>query len=72
MATEELKIVHMADGCAIKVKLLGWNSNKSLMIAHHGAPGLSTHKEPEAQLGALADVFRILLFDIRRSGARDK
>jgi proline iminopeptidase len=72
MATEELQTVQMSDGCGIKVKILGEGSNKPLMIAHHGAPGLSTHKEPEVQFSWLAETFKILLFDMRGCGASDK
>jgi hypothetical protein len=37
---EELQTVHMSDGCAIKVKIIGDGPGKPLMIAHHGAPGV--------------------------------
>ena len=72
MATEELQVVHMSDGCAIKLTILGDGPGKPLMIAHPGAPGLSTHKEPAVQFGALVDIFRVLVFDPRGSGASDK
>ena len=71
--SEDLQTVHMADGCAIKVKILGDDgSDKPLMIAVQGAPGLSTHGEPAAQFGFFADTFRVLVADMRGSGASDK
>ena len=68
----DLQTVHMSDGCAIKVKILGDGPNKPLVIAHHGAPGLSTYMEPAAQFGFLADIFRVLVYDMRGSGESDK
>jgi proline iminopeptidase len=62
----------MSDGCAIKLKILGDVPGKPLLIAHHGASGLCTHKEPAAQFGAFADTFRVLVFDSRGSGNSDK
>jgi proline iminopeptidase len=41
------------------------------IIAHHGAPGLSSRKEPRAALGPLADRFRVVVFDARGSGESD-
>ena len=70
--TDHLQTVHMSDGCAIKLKILGDEPNKPLMIAIHGAPGLSTLGEPAAQFGAFADKFRVLVPDMRGSGSSDK
>ncbi|KAK5127621.1 hypothetical protein LTR85_006961 [Meristemomyces frigidus] len=64
--------VHLSDGCAIRAKLLGDEPGKPLMIAHHGAPGLSTHLEAEAAYGDFADKFRVLVFDMRGCGDSDK
>ena len=73
MSTSDLQTVTMSDGCDIKVKLIGDDgANKPLVIAHHGAPGLSTHKEPEAQFSWLTETFKILFFDMRGCGASDK
>ena len=65
--------VQMDDGVRLHVKLLGEDSNptKPLLIAHHGAPGLSTHLEPESTFGFLSGIFRVLVFDARGSGVSD-
>ncbi|MGH8867457.1 MAG: alpha/beta fold hydrolase [Actinomycetes bacterium] len=39
-----------------------------VLIAHHGAPGLGTRAEPRASFGALADTYRVVVFDARGSG----
>lgn len=39
-----------------------------LLIAHHGAPGIGSQREPLAAFGWLADTFRVLTFDARGSG----
>lgn len=41
------------------------------IIAHHGAPGLSTHAEPKTSFGPLADAHQVISFDARGSGASD-
>jgi proline iminopeptidase len=66
-------LVQMDDGVHLNVKVLGNDSKstKPLLIALHGAPGLSTHAEPEASFSFLSDVFRVLVFDARGSGASD-
>ncbi|KAJ7159296.1 alpha/beta hydrolase fold protein [Mycena crocata] len=61
----------LSDGANIVVKVLGDGPGKPLLIVHHGAPGLSTHTEPEASFGFLADTFRIIVYDARGSGASD-
>lgn len=68
---EDLVDVRMSDGCVLKVKLVG-DSSKPLMIANHGAPGLSTHKEPLMWCRIFLDKFRLLVFDMRGSGESDK
>jgi len=40
----------------------------SPIIAHHGAPGLSTHEEPKNAFGPLADKHTIITYDARGSG----
>ena len=61
--------VQLSDGANIRVRSLDINDKrKPLLIALHGAPGLSSHKEPEAAYTFLGDRFRILIFDARGSG----
>ncbi|KAJ7635885.1 hypothetical protein B0H17DRAFT_1149631 [Mycena rosella] len=45
----------------IFVKVLGDGPGKPLLIVHHGAPGLSSHAEPEVSFGFLADTFCIIV-----------
>lgn len=68
----QLSMVVMSDGCKINAKILGDAPNKPLMIAHHGAPGLSSYAESEASYGIFADIFRVLVFDMRGCGDSDK
>ena len=63
--------VTMDDGAKLWVKVLGDDPGKPLLIAHHGAPGVSSHLEPEASFGFLADRYRVLVFDARGSGYSD-
>ncbi|ADO42619.1 alpha/beta fold hydrolase [Ketogulonicigenium vulgare] len=57
------------NGCPLYVEMLGGDDPaKPLMITHHGAPGLGSHTEPKASFGALADEYRVLVFDARGSG----
>jgi proline iminopeptidase len=65
--------VFMDDGIRLNVKVLGDEpyTNKPLLIVLHGAPGLSTLAEPEASFGFLSDLFRVLVYDGRGSGASD-
>lgn len=57
------------NGNPLDVELLGGDDpGKPLLIAHHGAPGLGSRKEPTAAFGHLADLFRVLVFDARGSG----
>ena len=66
-------IVSMDDGVRLHVKMIGEDSTrtKPLLISLHGAPGLSTHSEPEASYSFLSDLFRVLVFDARGSGLSD-
>lgn len=63
----------MDDGVRLNVKILGDDPTKKkpLLISLHGAPGLSTHLEPEASYSFLNTSFRVLLYDARGSGASD-
>lgn len=65
--------VQMEDGVRLHVKILGDDSpaTKPLLICLHGAPGVSTLAEPEASFGFLSDIYRVLVFDARGSGASD-
>lgn len=63
--------VPMDDGAKLWVKVLGDDLGKPLLIVHHGAPGVSSHLEPEASFGFLADRYRVLVFDARGSGYSD-
>lgn len=57
------------NGNPLDVELLGGDDPaKPLLIAHHGAPGLGSRREPKAAFGHLADLFRVLVFDARGSG----
>jgi proline iminopeptidase len=73
MAEPKTSTVTMDDGIRLHVKVLGdlSNATKPLIIALHGAPGLSTHTEPEASFSFISDIFRVLVFDARGSGASD-
>ncbi len=64
--------VTLSDGASLYVKLYGEiSSTKPLLIAHHGAPGLSSHREPEGSFGFLRSKFRVLVYDARGSGISD-
>lgn len=56
------------NGTRLDVELLGDDPDAPLLIAHHGAPGLGSKREPRAAFGPLADRFRVLVFDARGSG----
>lgn len=55
------------NGNRLAVEVLG-PEGSPVLIAHHGAPGLGTRAEPRASFGALADTYRIVVFDARGSG----
>ena len=62
----------LSDGAQLRVWLTGdKNDSKPLLIAHHGAPGLSSHLEPMESYGFLADRFNVLVYDARGSGDSD-
>jgi proline iminopeptidase len=55
------------NGAELEVEVLG-EEGAPVLIAHHGAPGLGARAEPKASFGALADIYRVLVFDARGSG----
>lgn len=55
------------NGAELEVEVLG-EEGAPVLIAHHGAPGLGSRAEPKASFGALADMFRVIVFDARGSG----
>ncbi|CAM1505911.1 Fc.00g115480.m01.CDS01 [Cosmosporella sp. VM-42] len=64
--------VELSDGAKLLVHVLGdEHNNNPLLIALHGAPGLSMHTEPEAAYSFLGDRFRVLVYDGRGSGGSD-
>ncbi len=71
----EMTTVKMEDGVSLQVKILGQDTTtaikKPILIALHGAPGVSNYQEPEASFAYLSDLFRVLVFDARGSGASD-
>jgi proline iminopeptidase len=56
------------NGAELEVEVLG-PEGAPVLIAHHGAPGLGSRSEPKASFGALADSYRVIVFDARGSGA---
>ncbi|KIV79192.1 hypothetical protein PV11_06764 [Exophiala sideris] len=71
--TTTVSTVKTDDGVNLHVKVLGDDATKKkpLLISLHGAPGLSTHMEPEASFAFLSDIFRVLVYDARGSGISD-
>jgi proline iminopeptidase len=55
------------NGAELEVEVLG-EEGAPVLIAHHGAPGLGSRAEPKASFGALADTYRVIVFDARGSG----
>jgi proline iminopeptidase len=55
------------NGAELEVEVLG-QEGAPVLIAHHGAPGLASRAEPKASFGALADTYRVVVFDARGSG----
>lgn len=67
-----ISIVQLSDGARVPVRVLGADDqSKPLLIALHGAPGLSDYKEPQSSFGFLASDFRVLVYDARGSGESD-
>lgn len=74
LPTNTSSTVVMDDGVKLHVKILGdgnGSDSRPLLISLHGAPGLSTHLEPEASYNFLSSVYRVLVYDGRGSGASD-
>lgn len=68
-----ISIVQLSDGARVRVRVLGaGDQSKPLLIALHGAPGLSDHREPQSSFGFLASDFRVLVYDARGSGESDR
>jgi proline iminopeptidase len=55
------------NGAELEVEVLG-EEGAPVLIAHHGAPGLGSRTEPKASFGALADTYRVIVFDARGCG----
>jgi proline iminopeptidase len=55
------------NGAELEVEVLG-DPAAPVLIAHHGAPGIGSRNEPKASFGALADTYRVIVFDARGSG----
>ncbi|KAH8175778.1 alpha/beta hydrolase fold domain-containing protein [Sarocladium implicatum] len=68
MAIEE-HTVEMQDGARLNVRCLGSeNTDKPLIIATHGGPGMVDHVESENSFGFLSSHFRVIVYDMRGSG----
>lgn len=60
------------NGARLNIEVLGGeNTDKPVMIVHHGAPGLGSHAEPKGSFGKFSDDFRVVVFDARGSGASE-
>ncbi|KYK59763.1 alpha beta hydrolase fold protein [Drechmeria coniospora] len=69
--TEVESFVPLRDGARLRVKLLGRDKTRPLLIALHGAQGVADHREPLSSFTFLSDQFRLLVFDARGSGKSD-
>lgn len=71
--TDDMQNVKMSDGCNIKAKILNPNDkDKPVLLACHGAPGLSNHGETELWCSPFTDLFRVLVSDLRGCGHSDQ
>lgn len=62
----------LRDGTSIRACWLGGDDpSKPLLIALHGAPGLSSLEEPLSGFDFLKHKFRVLVYDARGSGKSD-
>ncbi|KAF2160366.1 hypothetical protein M409DRAFT_37739 [Zasmidium cellare ATCC 36951] len=65
--------IKLSDGCNVKAKILNPEDKaKNLLLACHGAPGLSNHGETELWCSPYTDLFRVLVFDLRGCGHSDQ
>lgn len=55
------------NGNQIYYEVLG-EQNKQAILCFHGAPGMSSHREPKASWGRLADTYKVIIQDQRGSG----
>lgn len=55
------------NGARLAIEVFG-EAGRPTLIAHHGAPGLSSRAEPRAAFGPLADEFRVVVYDARGCG----
>lgn len=55
------------NGNRLNVEVMG-PEDGTVLIAHHGAPGLGSMAEPKATFGPLSDTYRVVVFDARGSG----
>jgi proline iminopeptidase len=55
------------NGNRLNVEVMG-PEDGTVLIAHHGAPGLGTLTEPKNTFGPLGDTYRVIVFDARGSG----
>lgn len=51
----------------LNVEVMG-PDDATVLIAHHGAPGLGSLAEPRATFGPLSDTYKVVVFDARGSG----
>jgi proline iminopeptidase len=63
MATRRVRI----NDNELVVEVLG-PADAPVILTHHGAPGLGSHREPRTSFGRLADEYRVVVFDARGSG----
>ncbi|MCJ1377110.1 hypothetical protein MMC17_000201 [Xylographa soralifera] len=73
MSQESTHRVLISDSCSLLVKILSAPSSTSspLLIATHGGPGISSHRESATSFAHLSSIFRVLVFDARGSGDSD-
>jgi proline iminopeptidase len=55
------------NGNTLYYEVLG-EQNKQAILCFHGAPGMSSHREPKAAWGRLADRYKVVIQDQRGSG----
>jgi proline iminopeptidase len=55
------------NGNKLYYEVLG-ERNTQAILCFHGAPGMSSHREPKASWGRLADRYKVVVQDQRGSG----